>query len=389
MRGLLRAYAEACNAGLAIVVNCAPVDPETIQAGNWAKSQKDRSRKHGAACKLKSTAYRNGTAVTHSPGPGHDVPINTTYLEDSSIDILAGHMTMGTDKYWKDDGGKHVDVRYLTFFRESPRKLVSAVLFMNPKLSFDEAVEKVKNNVRKAVAKSEYLDASSYLITPAQRLEYRNVTLTSEDKANLMIRNLKENKVLFGIVERMSESLEMLQHVVDKDGELDSMFESFGMIPPGTNKTEEIIMNKSRLSSSSVLAEVEKDEEFMKLLREFVKFDDKVYRFALDMHMRQYEDFQRQKSIEITKSVQSIQQLSSKVERAKETQGETISVQRNEQAVVEITAKLDDYSGDIAPIWSCSDMDRKKKLEFVHVFKCGGSEAFLGCKCCSFLHICH
>jgi hypothetical protein len=106
---------------------------------------------------------------------------------------------------------------------------------------------------------------------------------------------LKENKVLFGIVERMSESLEMLQHVIDKDRELDDLFESFGMVPAGANKTEEVIRNQSKLSSSEVLAEVEKDKEFMKLMREYVKYDTMVYEFALDMHMRQYESFQEQR----------------------------------------------------------------------------------------------
>jgi hypothetical protein len=118
-----------------------------------------------------------------------------------------------------------------------------------------------------------------------------------EDTIHLMMKNLKENNVLVGIVERMSESLEMIQGVVDVDGELDSMFEYFGKRPPGTNVTKAIKANKSRLSSEAVLEELEKDEEFMKVMREFVKYDDIVYRFALDMHMRQYESFHHKNAI--------------------------------------------------------------------------------------------
>lgn len=269
---------------------------------------------------------------------------------------------MGTEQYWKDDRGKQVDVQYLSFFRESTRKVVSAVLFMNPKLSFDDAVQKVKDKVTQGVAKSLYLDNSNYIITPAQEANLQNVTLTPEERANLMIRNLKENKVLFGIVERMSESLEVLQHVIDKDGELDSMFESFGKIPPGTNKTEEIVMNKSTLSSSSVLAEVQKDEAFMKLFREYVKYDDMVYRFALDMHMRQYEAYKQQAPSSVVKIAEQAKQLPSPVER----------VETAESAIA-ITPKLDDYRGDIKPMWSCKDSHRAKKLVFVHVFKTAGS----------------
>lgn len=373
MRSLLRQYGEKCSAGVAIVVNCAPVKPETINTGNWAKSFKYRSRHHGTLCKLKSTGYRNHTSVSNA-GPGHDVPINTTYLKEANVDIVGGHITMGTDQYWKDEEGQHVDMQYLTFFRESTRKVVSAALYMNPNLSFDEAVEKVKERVRKNVAKGAYLDNSNYIITPAQTAKLRNVTLTYEDRANLMMQNLKENKVLVGIVEHMSESLEMLQYLVDKDGDLDDMFESFGMILPGANKTKEIaIKNPSTLSSSAVLAEVKKDEEFMKVMREYVKWDTNVYQFALDMHQRQYESFQQRKSNQITKSIEAAPQLPREVERVEEIQVDSSAVELNERAVFDVTAKMSDYSGEIEPMWSCQDSDRMKKLVFVHIFKTAGS----------------
>lgn len=224
--------------------------------------------------------------------------MNTTILGGSNTDILGGHITLGTEEGWKDDKGEHVDVQYFTFLREGKRMYVSAILYLHPELTFDEAVALLKSSVTRKVKGGTYLDVSRYLITPPQRQENRNSTLTTEQNAKLVMKNLKEKNVMVGIVERMSESLEMLQRLVDKDGEMDAMFESFGKIPPGTNKTKTVKANESNLSSGAVLAEVEKDEEFMKLFGEFVKYHDMIYQFSLDMHMRQYEAaFQREESI--------------------------------------------------------------------------------------------
>ena len=389
MRTLLSNYAEKCNAANAVVVNCAPVDPATIESGNWAKKEKNRSRKHGSKCKLKKTIYRNNTEVLHASKAGEDVPINTTYLEETKVDILDGHITMGIDQHWKDEQGKHVDVQYLTFFRESTRKVVSAVVFMNPKVSFEEAVEMTKARVRNAVKKSEYLDNSNYIVTPAQVSKLNSTKLPPAAIANLMIGTLKEKKVLFGIVERMSESLEMLQHVIDRDRDLDDLFESFGMIPAGTNTTKEIIKNKSKLSSSDVLAELEKDEDFMKVFREYVKYDDMIYKFALDMHMHQYESFLKHKPSPRSKPVKELDPtVIPTIEDPSSVKLDTQAIEHVEKIEVKPTeskVKLDDKSStklvspnkdtkvEVEPMWSCSDTNRKKKLAFVHIFKTAGS----------------
>ena len=306
LRQLLRRYAETCNAGYVTVINCGTVTLESIKNDNWMKEHKHHTLKHGSACKLKRTIHRNNTVVDHS---GHEGSINYTFLEEAKIDILSGHLPLGIDENWTDENGQQVYVQYLTFFRESKRKAVSAILYTRPKLSFDEAVKHIKESVKSRVANSEYLTDTNSIMTPVQRDDYRkrNVMLTLEESVNLMIQNFKEKNVLVGIVERMSQSLEMLQHVVDKDGELDALFESFGKRPPGTNATKAVKENESHLSSESVLEELEKDEEFMKVMGEFVKYDDKVYQFAFDMHIRQYESFSRQvlNSKQIAESVKA------------------------------------------------------------------------------------
>jgi len=294
MRRLLSTYAETCNAAYAQVINCAPVKLESIPTGKWTKEKFSKGR-HGSACKLTKTVFRNNSIIDLNT---QSAAINTTFLEDARIDIMGGHVTLGTDQDWKGDDGRHVDVQYLAFFRQGMRKFVSGILYMNRDMSFDEAVNEVKRKVKQKVARSEYLLDVKYMIAPNQWAASRNKTLTPEETANLIIQNLKDNNVLVGIVERMPESLEMLQHVIDKDGDLNTMFESFGKRAPGeSNVTKVIVANKSRLSSSEVLEKVMKDEAFMNVMREFVKWDDMVYRFALDMHMRQYLAFQQRESV--------------------------------------------------------------------------------------------
>ena len=85
-----------------------------------------------------------------------------------------------------------------------------------------------------------------------------------------------------------------LRHVIDSKNELTtttrSIFQQFGM-----NSTEKkVVDNKSRLLSSSVLTELEKDENCMKEFREYVTWDDLIRSFALELHIRQHEFVQQQ-----------------------------------------------------------------------------------------------
>jgi hypothetical protein len=57
------------------------------------------------------------------------------------------------------------------------------------------------------------------------------------------------------------------------------------------NSTEKkVVDNKSRLLSSSVLTELEKDENCMKEFREYVTWDDLIRSFALELHIRQQQN---------------------------------------------------------------------------------------------------
>eukprot|EP00542_Grammatophora_oceanica_P003349 CAMPEP_0194056152 /NCGR_PEP_ID=MMETSP0009_2-20130614/59153_1 /TAXON_ID=210454 /ORGANISM="Grammatophora oceanica, Strain CCMP 410" /LENGTH=115 /DNA_ID=CAMNT_0038705397 /DNA_START=9 /DNA_END=353 /DNA_ORIENTATION=+ len=113
--------------------------------------------------------------------------------------------------------------------------------------------------------------------------------------------NLVENKVLIGIVEHMSDSLELLQHVLDMDDELLPAFELFGMNTTATRRNNNgtsttaskrtITANKSKkFSTRQVVTELKRDVEFMTIFEEYVKYESLIYEFArVELHERQVQ----------------------------------------------------------------------------------------------------
>jgi len=117
-----------------------------------------------------------------------------------------------------------------------------------------------------------------------------------------MLRNLVEHKVVVGVVERMEQSLALIRHVLDDDdggggggdGHIGALGDTSGQannskggLPKQRN---DIVLNKSkRHSTDDIVAELEKDDEFVVLLRQFLRYDADVYDFALKLHERQHE----------------------------------------------------------------------------------------------------
>ena len=284
IRSVLQAYSHQCNAGLAIVVTCTSLSLDSL--GMRTVWRNGKGRREGNRCKLKKAF---GRAQDTLPIPS-DESIDTSYVEQH-VDILAGHLPMGSDYGWKNDKGKPVEVMNLVFLRDATRKYVSGVLFKNPNLTLDEAVSKIKDFVTKEREASKYYEKySSYLISPEQNYQLisEGVELAREQRVNLTMINLVEANILVGIVERMPESLELMKYTMDRNNELKNMFEFFGMRDEHGNVQKQEV-NKSTLSSSDVLAELRKDTEFFAKFKEYVKYDDKIHAFGLELHKRQYE----------------------------------------------------------------------------------------------------
>lgn len=295
LRELFYRYAQKCNAGFALVIHCSHVSLPSLEgpAMSWQTGNGEKF------CHLKK-----GTTRDREPFDTPQYYMNTSFL-NQHVDLLAGHFPIGVDYFWKNNQThNHFDVQYLVFFRDAIQKYVSAVLYNNQvhkdskKFStLDEAVPAIKQKVAEQREKGGYSNNGpykSYLISPKQRQELQDggIDLTPEEEVQLIMSNLVGNRVLIGIVERMSESLEMLHYLLDGQRDVTELFEDFGMKDADGNMNR-MKKNKSKLSSSAVVKELEKDEDFMVVMREFVKFDEQLYDFALDLHMQQYRWFQQ------------------------------------------------------------------------------------------------
>jgi hypothetical protein len=74
---------------------------------------------------------------------------------------------------------------------------------------------------------------ATYLVTPhpQRSLDARNATMA--DLAKQGLRNLIEFPVVIGIVERISEPLELLRHVIDFKDKVRGLFQMLGMDSKG------------------------------------------------------------------------------------------------------------------------------------------------------------
>lgn len=294
IRTLLRGYALGCHAGLAVVVGCSGLSAESIEGGIW----RNEAGEKGKRCLLKRVVQRDGKETLPS---SHT---NTSLLEQH-VDILAGHIAMGSHYSWRKNGsGETVDPQYLVFLRDGVHKFVSGILYRSPDISMDEALSKIRKRVADARKHGNYYEKySTYFLTPEQRRYFRQQGhhLTLEERVNLTMANLVNSNAIIGIVERMPESLELLKHVVDRNGELQKFFEHFGLKSKGKDKEAgKRVINKSVISSSAVVSVLEEDEEFMRELKEYVKYDDQILQFATKLHLRQYEAMKESRKAEET-----------------------------------------------------------------------------------------
>lgn len=285
VKALLQGYAKMCHAGAALVVFCQSVSWQSITRGsNWANGEGYRRR---GQCQMRRFLSRDGTEVEGMKF------FNSSFLE-ANVDTLVGNIPLGVETGWKNEAGETVDTQYVTFFRDPVHKYVSGTLYNRGGLSLDESVKLVKRRVNDALDRNFYYEKStSYLITPTQNAVFDKYGfgLSHLESAGLAMTNLISKNVLIGIVERMSESLEMLQYLIDEEGLTDPMFEYFGK-KDANGTRRDVAVNRSPISTAQVVSELEKDEDFMKLIRGYLKWEDMLYRFALEMHMRQYESIQ-------------------------------------------------------------------------------------------------
>ena len=332
IRNFFDAYSDWCFAGWAIIVGCATVDVDTIGSNR----RKGLSLLHDEddiwnatnpipgepPCCLKRTWNRTGAKRWK-------MDVENRYVAQE-LDIIGGHLPLGVEDVWTNTAHlssevqNSIGVTYLTFIRNAVDKLVSGTSYKTKDPTVDGVVDKIRTDVvEQYLARGEYqAKYGEYFITPRQKKEYaqQGVTLTAEESAVEQMANLLEYNVIVGATERMSDSLHLLQSLIDEDGEATELFEEFGMVSSngasnetnnekpkltegmmkradnfdtGRNKDDgevPLVINPSKLSTRSIVRKLKEDDRLFLDVLEFVRYEQQITDFALALHLRQFKD---------------------------------------------------------------------------------------------------
>ena len=238
IRSILLAYASHCKAAIAFVSHCIDLSSEHMNGdetwingrGSWAVGQD---------CWLTFLANKSGDILMESHPQSIAPRVSSDLLHNNGVSILSGQIPLGCELHWTPDvnivAGTPVKSRamYVAFFRRPLDRFVSEFMLRLPgtgSVSIDEAVKLLNQTVVAARSEGIFRDKlSGYFITPEQKsmVENENIIWNPELRKNLTLINLSKSDIMFGIVERMPESLEMLQYLIDKDSEIPSLSRHF------------------------------------------------------------------------------------------------------------------------------------------------------------------
>ena len=132
---------------------------------------------------------------------------------------------------------------------------------------------------------------AKYLLTPEQKKELVDKfghadKVPASFSSELVKRNLGELNVVVGAVERMGESMRLLQTLIDFDGSQSEIFEIYG----SGGKKKNVSKNKRGVSSAEVLELLMEDKEFWrKVAKPYFEYDQSISNFALQLHFKQVE----------------------------------------------------------------------------------------------------
>ena len=322
IRELLLRYALACHAGIGMVSECSGLSPDSLLLSSTNSNEKWMNgfgSKEGKPCYVKAI---NRTKA--------DISLPHLRMQSSQLahlDLLAGHLSLGAGAAFSNSSDT---VQYITFFRNAVDKFISGIMYQkkDQNYSFEQIIELVHKRVRGELKQNKYREGySAYLLTPQQKQNYygRSTTTTTtttttssaqnkdnntiESRVYQILENLQQENIVFGIVERMSDSLELIQYVLDAEKQQTELFESFGMtrITGGDGNGNlsatpiaspaKKVNNPSKYSTASVVEELKKDPKFLAQLDEYVKYDQMIYLQALNLHNQQYRELQQQERI--------------------------------------------------------------------------------------------
>ena len=273
-------YGEKCNRGVTVLTGCSNLNSQSFKSKNRNQIWKPYS------CQVTKTLTR-GKEVIHK----HQ-RVTTSHLQSYS-DIVIGHLPYGIHKNWiVKSNKKPIIPQYVTFFREPFVKYVSGRLYVNKNKhwTLDQAVSYIKNNIRKEYNKGKYYNGYfKYLTTPKQKEKGKKKKYSQAKWASIIKQNIIKTHTMVGVIEYMSESIELMQSIIDVDREYTSALEQ--LINP--KKTEGLVKNQSELSSSKIVAILIQDEEILTFWKKILMYEFEIYEFAVEVHKLQVEELRK------------------------------------------------------------------------------------------------
>ena len=349
-RMFLFGYAKLCHRKSATLL-CTDIDarstrttPDTNITRIIGTSTTKHHKKHsywkdtnGKDCKIKNyiDGRRSSTYYKTTTMLGEHNKINYDVLRETNLDILGGHMPLGLHENWfvnkqrhydddsssssssssaishtknnNDNSSNPVPVQplYITFFRNPIQKFVSGKIFSNKKnytqLSFQQVVEEIKLAIN---ATKHYDGYTQYLLTPKQKQQKiiihtstanhnaisgkkKKTTITTDEKVHMVQTNLVRYPVVIGIIERMTDSLDLIRYTINGDNnpQINRLLNALDTMKTTTS----LIRNRSELSTSDIVRELQKDEMIFKKMQHMLRYGFQIYNFAMELHKRQVQ----------------------------------------------------------------------------------------------------
>jgi hypothetical protein len=295
IRALLKAYAHLCGAGVAFVSHCVDVGLSRLELEEYWMNEGVSSPRVGKECWLSYLENRTGNEYPLDQSNA----VSTKLLQENQVDIIGDHLPVGLFQSWKETDGRMTDITFITFFRNPLEKFVSDHLFS----------EKTKKQATSMIAEQLFLKASSrlqqgkffdkisnHLISPEQKrwIDEEKIRWTYERRAKLTRKNLLRYNVVVGLVDKLPESLQLMEHLMDRNGNMTQMFQFFA----STSKINSIdggSIARSKEFTASVAATLRSNVTQYAVVTEYLKYEQQMYDFAVKVHQIQYFNLPKKK----------------------------------------------------------------------------------------------
>jgi hypothetical protein len=290
IRALLKGYSLFCNASVAMVSHCTFLGRESMDGIiHWSNGHNTKHAKRN--CMLATALNRSGHIVTK------EQRLSTDFLNEHNFDVLAGHLPLGSDEFWKDPAtAKHVSVQNLVFFRRPLEKFVSQIVADHPSLlggTVDETAALIYQVVQNRTAHGDYFEMySRTLIRPEQRswVELERVNWTPEQRLHLSLQNMVESRMIVGILERLEPSIELIRFLLDKDEEVPKLAFSYFASEKLSKRIS--ILHSNGNQTKNIVARIEQDPTMLHAFSEYLKYEQSAYDWAVQIHERQVKAMQ-------------------------------------------------------------------------------------------------